>query len=70
MYAITAQHKNIATSVEGAFLVMNNNCSLPPGNDCCHQIGTTTSGDVVVQTLKNKFEFPIPNRLISRQYLR
>ena len=55
------QHKNIPTSTEGAFIIMNNNCSLPPSSDCCHQNRKTTSGNMVALTLKSKFEYPILN---------
>ena len=61
--------QNIATSAEGAFITLHNNCSLPPGSDCCHRNGKTTFGNTVAWTLKSKFEFLILNWLIGRKYL-
>ena len=60
--------QNIATSTEGAFIILNNNCFLPPGSDCCHQDRKTTSGSTAVRTLKSKFECLILNQLIGQQY--
>ena len=62
--------QNIATSAEEAFVILDNNCSLPPSGDCCYQNVKATSGNMVARTLKSKFEFPILNRLISRLYSR
>ena len=62
--------QNIPTSNEGVFVILNNNYSLPPGSDCCHQNGKTTFSNTVTWTLKNKLEFPILNQLISRKYPR
>ena len=69
MHTITAQQKNIETSADGAFIIMNKNCSLHPGSDCCHHNGTTASGDTISRIFKSKFKFPILNQLFGRQYL-
>ena len=61
--------QNIATSVEEAFIMMINNCSLPHSNDYCHQNWKTTFGNTVSWTPGNKFEFLILNRLMGRKYL-
>ena len=59
--------KNIATSAEGAFIILDDNRSLPSDGEYCQQNGKTNYRDMVARTLKSKFEFPILNRLISRQ---
>ena len=53
----------------GAFIILNNNWSLPLSSDCCHQNGKTTFGLMVARTLKSKFEFLILHQLISWKYL-
>ena len=60
--------QNIAISAKEAFIILNSNCSLPPGGDCCQRNGKTTFSNMVAWTLISKFEFPILNRLISRRY--
>ena len=61
--------QNIATYTEGTFIILNNNCSLPPSSDFCHQNGETTFSNTVTCTLKRKFEILILNRLICQKYL-
>ena len=61
--------QNVATFADGALIILNN-CSLPPGSDCCQQNGETTFRNMVVRTLRNKFEFPILKTLIGGKYLR
>ena len=43
--------QNIAISTEGAYIILNNNCSLPLVSDCCHQNGKTTSGNIYDQSI-------------------
>ena len=49
--------QNFSTSAEGVFIILNNNCSLPLGSDCCHQHGKTTFGNAVVRTLQITLNF-------------
>ena len=55
-------------SAEGAFIILNNNCSLPLRSDCCHQNGKTYFSNMVAQNLC-LFEFLILHWLISQKYL-
>ena len=50
---------HIVTFTQEACIIFNNNCSLPPGNECCHQNGRPLP---VTCTLLRKFEFLILNR--------
>ena len=56
-------------SAEGAFIILNNNCSLPLRSDCCHQNGKTYFSNMVAQNFC-LFEFLILHWLISQKYLR
>ena len=53
--------QNVATSTAEVFIILNNNCSLPLGSDCCHQNGKMPFNNQSAQTLKSKLTFPILN---------